>query len=257
MNRSQRESFNPNSAFRSAHCTRLSSPRASSPSPSPLSNTRIARAVGGGSVCSKLILDNAVTRISASLVQNCGALVLANNPLLPLDSLVPEILANGSVTDLDLSGCKVMRHTAFPGYLAGSGLKRLRLFNNSLKDLSREQVLELAGIAAEIEHVDVSGNDMSSEWVECLLKPLGGEGVACTTMELGGNDITEGVEEAIKAVQAVNGIDLPRDIPSSSAPMTIAPDGGGGNVMGGGGIVEDDSIREMMKKAGWKTGGPN
>jgi hypothetical protein len=193
--------------------------------------------------------------------------VLENNKTLDLGALVPLILENG-VTDLDLGGCGLLEEeeeeeeenqseasssAAFPSYLAFGSLARVRLFNNKLHKMTPEQVGALAPILARIGWVDVSGNDMKPEMLSDLLLPQLETSASTTELELGGNSIDSSVEELIKRIQAVRPVDIPRDIPSASAPMTIA--GGGGNVMGGGGVVEDDSIADMMRQAGWKTGG--
>ena len=114
--------------------------------------------------------------------------------------------------------------------------------------------MSLGAIISETAHVDVSGNDLAPGQLLDLLAPLKTAGAATGELEIGGNEVDQSVEDLIALIQAVNPVDIPRDVPSTSAPMTISHGGGGGAVMGGGGVVEDGEVEEMMRRAGWKSG---
>jgi hypothetical protein len=121
------------------------------------------------------------------------------------------------------------------------------------QNASEDQIAELANILPRIPHVDLSGNDLSAAQLLVLLEEFKAPGIACHTLELGGNGVDGRVEESLKEVQEFNeNLDIPRDIPENSTPMTIQ---GGGGTVASGGVVDSADISEMMKMAGWKTGG--
>ena len=130
---------------------------------------------------------------------------------------------NAKIQVLDLSSTKCGINGAVE-LLKCPSLKSIRLFNNNLASEGFEAITPLLeGGHATLEHLDLGGNRAKESAVAGLLRAImvknEPDDSALRTIELGGNEVGEEVEEILKEMMIVRPeLDIARDRPSVAQP---------------------------------------
>ena len=173
-------------------------------------------------------------KLNSSNLQSLQELILADNSIGDESVLsIAKSLRNAeeegncSISILDLSTTKCGLNGA-QALLKCASLKSLRLFNNNLACEGFEALTPLLiGGHPTLEHLDLGGNRAKESAVAALLGAImiGNErdNSALRTLELGGNEVGEVVEEILKELnQVLPELDVARDRPSVEQPNEIS-----------------------------------